>query len=128
LETAKRRAGALGIDLYYYRPDRQDPHATCTENVLHSCFVSYRGDVSPCVLTNLSIREGTAANHLFRGRPFPVERFVFGNLRNQTLSDIWQSARARAFRAVFEQRLRQQHAGGNEVPESCRHCYKLFEP
>lgn len=128
LETAKRRAGALGIDLYYYRPDRQEPHAMCTENVLHSCFVSFRGDVSPCVLTNFSVQEAAALNHRFRGHTFTVERLVFGNLHTQTLGEVWQSARARAFRAVFEQRLRQQHAGGNEVPESCRNCYKLFEP
>ncbi len=128
LEGAKLRAAALGIDLSYYRPDRQEPHAICTENVLRACFVSYRGDVSPCVLTNFSVRKGTAPNHLFRGRSFPIERFVFGNLHHQTLSEVWHSARARAFRAVFERRLTRQHAFENELPEPCRHCYKLFEP
>ena len=122
------RAAALGIDLYYYRPDRQEPHAICTENVLRACFVSHRGDVSPCVLTNFSVQEGIAPPHFFRGRALPVERFVFGNLRHQTLSEIWHSARARAFRAVFERRLTRQHAFENELPEPCRHCYKLFEP
>jgi MoaA/NifB/PqqE/SkfB family radical SAM enzyme len=128
LENAKQRAAALGIDFYYYRPDRQKPHAICTENVLRACFVSHRGDVSPCVLTNFSVREGTAPSHFFRGRALPVQRFVFGNLRHRTLSEIWHSARARAFCAVFERRLSRQHGFENELPEPCRHCYKLFEP
>ena len=128
LADAKSRAAALGIDLHYYRPDRQEPHAICTENVLRACFVSHRGAVSPCVLTNCSLREGTAPPHFFRGRALPVERFVFGEVCHQTLSEIWQSARARAFRTVFERRLTRQHEFENELPEPCRHCYKLFEP
>jgi MoaA/NifB/PqqE/SkfB family radical SAM enzyme len=127
LKNAKRHAAALGIDLYYYRPDKQEPHPCCTENVLHSCFVSYRGDVSPCVLTNFSVQEAAVSTHLFRGRVFPVERFVFGNLRDQSLGEIWDSGRARAFRAAFEWRVRQPNSGHNDVPEPCRHCYKLFE-
>jgi MoaA/NifB/PqqE/SkfB family radical SAM enzyme len=126
LEGAKLRAAALGVDLYFCRPDRLEPHPICTENVLRSCFVSHRGDVSPCVLTNVSSRKGIALSHLLRGRAFPVEPLLFGNVCQQTLTDIWHSAQARAFRAAFERRLAHQHPG--ELPDPCRHCYKLFEP
>jgi MoaA/NifB/PqqE/SkfB family radical SAM enzyme len=127
LGSAKERARALGIELYYHRPDSQDRHSACTENVLRSCFVSYRGDVSPCVLTNLSTRETSAPRHFFRGRAYPVERLVFGNVRQQNLGEIWHSAQARAFRAAFERHLTQQRPGPSGLPGPCRQCYKLFE-
>ena len=127
LVAAEQRAGALGIELYYHRPDNRDCRSACTENVLRSCFVSHRGDVSPCVLTNFSIREASAPSHFFRGRAHPVELLVFGNVHRQDLGEIWDSAQARAFRAAFERRLTQQRPDPSELPAPCRRCYKLFE-
>jgi MoaA/NifB/PqqE/SkfB family radical SAM enzyme len=126
LEDAKQRAIGLGIEFYYYRPDEQEPRPVCTENVLHSCFVSHSGDVSPCVLTNLSMRGTDAGCHLFRGHAYPLEHLVFGSVRNQSLREVWHSASAQAFRSAFEQRMK-HHRELSDVPEPCRHCYKLFE-
>jgi MoaA/NifB/PqqE/SkfB family radical SAM enzyme len=127
LEDAQQRAAALKIDFYYCRPDRQEPHAVCTENVLRSCFLSYRGDVSPCVLTNLSTRQGSTPTCSFRGRAYPVERLVFGNVRKQSLDEIWHSTQARAFRTAFELRLKRRHPVPRDLPLPCRQCYKLLE-
>jgi MoaA/NifB/PqqE/SkfB family radical SAM enzyme len=128
LERAKRDAAARGIGLFYYRPDRREPHALCTEHVLTSCFVSWRGDVAPCVLTNHSIKPGSAAMHHFRGRAYAVEDCVFGNVNEMAFDAIWNSTAAREFRVAFERRTRDERPGVEGLPEPCRHCYKMYEP
>lgn len=127
-ERARQSAAALEIELYYHRPDRQEPHAQCTEHVLDACFVSWQGDVAPCVPTNHSIKAGSAPTYYFRGRSYPVESCVFGNVNETTFDAIWNSDEARAFRAAFERRSKRKHLGTDDLPAPCRHCYKLYEP
>lgn len=127
VETVRAQAEARGIRLHYYHPDAREPHAQCTEHVLTSCFVSWRGDVSPCVLTNHSIRPGAAPVYFFRGQAYPVESLVFGNVNETPFHAIWNSAEARAFRAAFERRLSAKRPDADDLPVPCRHCYKLFD-
>jgi MoaA/NifB/PqqE/SkfB family radical SAM enzyme len=128
LETVREQAAARGIALYYYRPDAREPHALCTEHVLNACFVSWQGDVAPCVMTNQSIKPGSMPTHYFRGRSHPVESCVLGNVNEKTFDAIWDSAEARAFRAAFARRQKRKHPGTDDLPAPCRHCYKLYEP
>jgi len=128
LETVRADAKARGIALHYYRPDRREPHAECTEHVRRAVFVSWQGDVAPCVLTNHSLKPGAAPVHYFRGQGYPVGRCVFGNVNQTPFEDIWMSEAARDFRAAFERRLKRKHPGTDDLPESCQHCYKLYEP
>jgi len=128
LETVQADAAARGIALHYDRPDRREPHAQCTEHVLKACFVSWQGNVAPCVLTNHSLKAGAMAIHYFRGQSYPVGSCIFGNVNQQPFETIWKSDAASSFRAAFERREKRQPAGMNDLPEPCRHCYKLYEP
>jgi MoaA/NifB/PqqE/SkfB family radical SAM enzyme len=59
LDETRERAEARGIGFHTYGPQGGErPEPACTENVLASCFVSVRGDVSPCVMTNLGLGTG----------------------------------------------------------------------
>ncbi len=128
IETVREEAARRGIRLHYYRPDRTEPHALCTENVLNACFVSWQGDVAPCVLSNHSIKAGAAPVHYFRGQSYPVANCVFGNVNETPFEAIWKSDAARAFRAAYVRRQKREHPGTDGLPEPCRHCYKLYEP
>jgi MoaA/NifB/PqqE/SkfB family radical SAM enzyme len=59
LDETRERAEERGIGFHAYGPGGGErPEPACTENVLASCFVSVRGDVSPCVMTNLGLGTG----------------------------------------------------------------------
>jgi len=128
VEIAREQAAARGIALYFYRPDRREPHALCSEHVLSACFVSWRGDVAPCVLTNHSLKPGATATHYFRGQGYPVNACVFGNVNETPFGAIWKSDAARSFRTALKRREKHKHPGTDNLPEPCRHCYKLYEP
>lgn len=127
LERARRQALGRGIEFSYHDPGTKQPRPTCTENVLDACFVSYRGDVSPCVFTNLSGLSAEQAVRYFEGRGYRAPSVVFGNVHDEMLPAIWNSAGARAFRESFRSRLAMDSPGTDLLPEACRHCYKLFE-
>ena len=127
LDNAKKEAADQGIMFHYYQPHMEEPCAICTENVQKACFISYRGDVSPCVMTNISLRPGETAEYWFQDRTYPVENYVFGNISEQSLPDIWKSTKARQFRMAFEERLTMEHPGTRQLPTPCRRCYKLME-
>ena len=127
LERAKKQAADQGILLHYHQPHLEEPCAICTENVLNACFVSCRGDVSPCVMSNISLRPGATAEYWFQNRTYPVENYLFGNIAEQSLPDIWKGAKAHQFRAAFEERLTLQHPGTHQLAAPCRRCYKLLE-
>jgi MoaA/NifB/PqqE/SkfB family radical SAM enzyme len=147
-----RTDGALGCDSAAGSGVDLGPEPACTENVLGSCFVSARGDVSPCVMANLGWEaaecapgttvvpepargcnrrpipgsaSGSVHTHWFRGREVPLERLVLGNVGNRSLKEIWQSEPAREFREVYRQRLSGRQGG--ILPAPCRHCYKLLQ-
>jgi MoaA/NifB/PqqE/SkfB family radical SAM enzyme len=126
-ESAKKEAEKEGILFHYHRPHMEEPCAICTENVLRACFISYRGDVSPCVMTNISLQPGQRAEYWFQNKTYPVENYVLGNIRERSLPDIWNNVKAREFRAAFEERLTLEHPGTRHLPAPCRRCYKLME-
>ncbi len=120
LERTKRQAAEHGIRLHYQGFRSGEPGPVCPENVLKACFVSHRGDVSPCVFTNVSYEAGA-------GGRAGAGRLVFGNVREQTLPEIWASEKAREFRAVFVERLKSGRTGATGLPAPCRNCSRLRE-
>lgn len=125
-ESAKKEAADLGIMFHYHRP-LEKPRAACTENVLKACFISYRGDVSPCVMTNISLQQLKTAEYWFQNKTYPVENYVFGNVNERSLPEIWKDPKAYEFRAAFEKRLSMKHPDTHQLPAPCRRCYKLME-
>jgi len=127
LEHAKEKAAGEGVGLHYYEPDLSAPQKVCTENVLRSCFVSHRGDVSPCVMTNLSVLPRATLQYHMGGIERGFEHMLFGNVNRQSLQEIWCSKAARDFRETFQQRIEMEDPGTQTLPGPCRHCYKLYE-
>jgi MoaA/NifB/PqqE/SkfB family radical SAM enzyme len=127
LEITRQEASDKGIALHYHMPDLENPCPLCTENVLRTCFVSYRGDVSPCVMTNLSVKGGAAPLHYFQDQAYALENLAFGNINETSLREIWNAKEARGFRADFEKRLGMKAPGMRYLPAPCQHCYKLLE-
>jgi radical SAM protein with 4Fe4S-binding SPASM domain len=110
LEQTKQLAADHGIELHYRLPQGSEASA-CPENVLNSCFVSHRGDVSPCVFTS----------------PGAGDSLVFGNVCDQPLPEIWDSTEASEFRAAFRERLNSGGTGAAGLPAPCRNCSRLLE-
>jgi MoaA/NifB/PqqE/SkfB family radical SAM enzyme len=152
LDETRERAGARGIGFHAYCPGAgEEPEPACTENVLGSCFVSVRGDVSPCVVTSLGVGGEARAKpgpgpeedagsgpgpevatagqptHWSMGEEFPLRALVFGNVRDRSLKEILHSATAQRFRAIFRERLTGDARTVEGLPDPCRHCYKLFQ-
>ena len=127
LEQTRQQALQRGIQLHYYGPQLGPPHLICKENVLRACFVSWCGDVSPCVFSNLSISKQQTVEHYFDGKMHKIDSLIFGNVREQTLMDIWQSDTAKVFRAAFEKRLARAKQDSKYLPAPCQYCYKLLE-
>lgn len=127
LERIKTEAAQKGIELHYHVPDLEKPCPLCTENVLRTSFVSYRGDVSPCVMTNLSVKEGAVLTHYFKEQAYLLENYILGNINEASLREIWTSKKARKFRADFQKRLAMNEPGTSHLEVPCQHCYKLLE-
>jgi MoaA/NifB/PqqE/SkfB family radical SAM enzyme len=127
LEEARGRARGEGIALHAYRVTGPEPEAACPENVLRSCFVSVRGDVSPCVMTNLGLERDGEVTHRFQGEDHPLRTVTFGNVQERPLRDIWHSDSARTFRGAIRKRIYEGERGKEGLPPPCRHCYKLFQ-
>ena len=129
LESAKSEAAEKGIELQFYGPEVGERLATCRENVLHSCFVTYRGDVTPCVMTGFSMSPDQPARHYYQGKEYDIENLVFGNINDQGLADIWELGGAREFHGLYQQRVTMliPDLERPEVPSPCRHCYKMIE-
>jgi len=116
---AKRAAAEKGIGFHYQGSATGQAGCVCTENVLNACYVSYRGEVSPCPFANLRFE------HRFDGEPAADAPVVFGNVQSETLPEIWNSAAARGFRRSFQRRKSRVDPGAHELRTPCRHCYKL---
>lgn len=82
--------------------------------------------MSPCVMTNISVKENKAS-YVFDEQTLPLEKYVFGNVMDQPLQVIWNSKKARKFRAGFEKRLALEDPDRKDLAAPCLHCYKLYE-
>lgn len=126
LEKTKEAASKMGIHLHYYRPDIGDTCAQCKENILRSCVISYEGNVTPCVMVNISLKGGDSGHFFFKGQPHSVEKYIFGNVNEAPLEEIWNSEKARQFRADFRKRMEMKSPGTQCLPGPCQSCYKLL--
>lgn len=127
LERAGQEASARGIEFCHHGPGAGPLRATCPENALNACFVSYRGDVSPCVFTSFPLAPGARATHFFEGRTHQLQPLIFGNVRERPLPEIWNSRPAREFRQSFRRRTAIAPGKTDFLPGPCRRCYKLRE-
>jgi len=136
LEEARAAARRAGVAFRSY-PLAFREMAVCDLNPLKILYISADGAVSPCVYTSLVGQ--TTIPRVFDGRAVEVPVVKFGNLNEQPLAEIWESAAYREFRALFAGRVRGASrmllgtaargvAAQEDVPapEACRTCPKLY--
>lgn len=138
LARSEARARELGIGLRLYNLQPQES-SICENDPLHNLFFNWEGQVSPCITLSY------AETRLFAGEQVHAPCQVFGDIRSQTLDEIWNSPGYVAFRAAFEKRRQAERnahitamtqAMQGEMPEtvfrlppapgSCRTCYYLY--
>ena len=107
-ETARR----AGIQLIAWNLDGVFPKADCLVKVYDTtCHIDWRGNVSPCC--NLGHSVDRTISHNGVAKTFNVESLVFGNVNQNTLTEIWNSAPYVEFRETFKR---------GHVPEECHGC------
>jgi MoaA/NifB/PqqE/SkfB family radical SAM enzyme len=113
LDAVSSEARRLDIDVHYQITYSGKRRPVCTENVLRALFISADGRVSPCVFTNLPIKDAPCATAEVEPT---LQNVSFGNINESTLSEIW---RTKAY-ALF----RRAHRSGQFPP--CRDCPKFY--
>ncbi len=104
-----------GLEVCYNIASPAKSKKTCSENVQTTLFVGSNGDISPCVFTQLPLRE--EPEYYFHGQPVPFNRMLFGNVKREPLEQVWSDRGYRDFRTSFKKK----RLSGN-----CRTCYKRY--
>ena len=102
LMDARQRARKHGIGLRFYNLHPEEV-AVCEHNPLHSVFVNWEGFVSPCITLCY------AEQRFFNGERVHVPCQRFGDIRMETLGEIWDKPAYHQFRRFFENRLRREN-------------------
>jgi len=129
LKEIKDRAALEDIVFDYHGPGLDDASVSCRENVRHACVISVEGDVVPCVFTNPVVcenqRAGKGPCYTFKEECVPLRGVPFGNIRNETLTRIWNKKEYARFRDLFDPAIpRKPEQIRLEMPKSCLQCYK----
>lgn len=114
LDRVKSEGESKGLDIRYrlYRPGPS--LKMCTEKPDSRVFVSASGELSPCVLTGLPIRENAADGPSYEEH---WDRLTFGNI-NHTPPDLILGRKPyRKFRDSFRK---------NEIDSRCAGCPRLY--
>ena len=110
LQEVDKACTELGI-AFHCPVTTRATNPTCAENAQNALFVAADGSVSPCVYANLRL-EGLQALR----RAGVADRLTFGNIHEETLSEIWWKSPYRRFRnSLFT----------TNPPQACRNCPKL---
>ncbi len=129
LEKIKAQAAKEGILFAYHDPKIKPTPVVCSENVRHACIINVEGEVGPCVYTN-SILLGTRGYktyHFYQGQPVPIKAISYGNIRNQSLTQIWNSNGYADFRKCFNpETLEGNRIERTELPRDCLTCNKCL--
>ena len=132
-EQAKKRAVELGVGLRLYelQPRQQ---VICEQHPVHNLYINWAGDVSPCITLSY------AENRVFNGERVHVPCQIYGNVKTESLQEIWDNPAYAAFRNIYANRLRREQEslmqvllGGDDekntlppAPEGCQTCYYLY--
>lgn len=116
LQSVSQEGERRGLSVHYYLPpfDRQGPERLlCTENVQKVLCLASDGAVTPCVFTNLQVKNEF---HYPADGKRAYQRMIFGNIETQSPFQIWQNRSYKKFRSSFSK---------NNLDPICRICPKL---
>ncbi|MES0363504.1 MAG: radical SAM protein [Desulfobacteria bacterium] len=117
----RNRAASENIIFDYHGIDLDDASLCCRENVRRACVINVEGEVVPCVFTNPVL----SSHYVFNEQSLPLRGMSFGNIRNESLTRIWNKKGYAGFRDLFDpERARNLEEIRSEMPECCIKCYK----
>lgn len=102
VEAAVFRAKALGLNLRVYPLELGEETLVCEMDPVRQLFVSIDGDISPCVYANIAGQEEVP--RFFKGKECSLPKTVYGNIKQDRLEAIWETAGYVNFREVFKRR------------------------
>jgi len=131
LKEIKYKAAGENIIFDYHGPGLDDAFGRCRENILQACVINVEGEVVPCVLTDPVLcknREPCDHNppcYIFQGQSFPIKGISFGNIRNKSLTHIWNKKEYSEFReSLNPETTRNPEQIPPEMAQCCIKCYK----
>ena len=131
LEEIKDKAASENIIFDYHGPGLDDASLRCRENILNACVINVEGEVVPCVLIDPVLCENREPGdrnppcYIFNGQSFPIRGISFGNIRNESLTHIWNKKEYTGFREFFNPDItRSPRQILSEMPQCCITCYK----
>ncbi len=153
LDEIRHKAARENIVFDYHGPGLDDASLCCRENVRRACVINVEGEVVPCVLTNPVLspltltlsptgeRAGVRGQkpqvngqihakpsyYTFNDQTLPIGGISFGNIRNESLTRIWNKNEYARFRDFFDPETRRKpEQTRSEMPQCCVRCYKRF--
>jgi len=121
LDEIRDKAAREDIIFDYHGPGLDHASLRCRENVRRACVINVEGEVTPCVLTNPVL----SSYYIFNGESLPLTGMSFGNLWNESLTQIWNKEDYTRFRALFDPEIkREPEQIRSEMPQRCLKCYK----
>jgi MoaA/NifB/PqqE/SkfB family radical SAM enzyme len=121
LDEIRENASREDIIFDYHGPSLDDDSLRCRENVHRACVINVEGEVVPCVFTNPVL----SSHYIFQGESLPLESLSFGNIRNESLTRIWNNKKYVAFRNLFSPDVTKTPAEVRlNMPGCCVRCYK----
>ncbi len=122
LDEISHRAAREEIIFDYHGPAIDDASLRCRENVHCACVINVEGEVVPCVMTNPVL---PPSHYIFKNQSVPLRGMSFGNIRNESLTRIWNKKEYARFRALFDpETARKPEQIRSEMPLCCVKCYK----
>jgi len=124
LDKIRENASRENIIFDYHGPSLDADSLRCRENVQRACVINVEGEVVPCVFTNPVL----SSHYIFQGESLPLRSMSFGNVRNESLTHIWNKRGYASFRELFDPETTKKPARiRQEMPECCIKCYKRLE-
>ena len=121
LEEIRQRAACEDIIFDYHGPGLDDASFGCRENVYQACVINVAGEVVPCVFTNPVL----SSDYIFKDQSLPLRAMSFGNIKNESLTRIWNNKAYVRFRNNFDPKMaRKPDQVRSEMPNCCLTCYK----
>lgn len=105
----------LGTEVHFHivSPFMEKFH--CMENAAHAVVVGSDGGVFPCVMSQIPVQGRN--DFYFRKQKQPLKKMSFGNIKDNSLDEIWHQKEYRRF-------LRTYRSG--KSPSFCVNCLKGF--
>jgi len=103
LKKSRKLGKKCGVNVIY-RALKCSEQAVCIEDPLNNLFISVDGYVSPCIYLHLPTKTKYIPR-FFHGKLYDIEKLYLGNIKYNSLNEIWLNDRYIEFRDSYLNRL-----------------------